>query len=265
MPAQPVSPVHDLLMIIPINTGIFNAAAKKWIEPVVAPDFRVEVHNLDKGRPAIESRWALAVNAFHVIELVRKLDEGQYAGIFISDFDRTGVDACRELVRIPVIGGFEAQALTAVALAQTFSIITLSQSLVSLDRTHARALGIAENLASVRTLDIRVDHLGDVGCVRERALDASKKAIEDDGAQAIILGCTGMLDVAPWLEIQLAKAGYPVPVLDPNRAAICHLQMLVRCGLTQSATTYPHPPGLKPGRLEELNARSEVRLASALD
>lgn len=68
--------------------------------------------------------------------------------------------------------------------------------------------------------------------------EQSKMAIQNDGAQAIVLGCTGMVDVVNAVSSELKKIGLPAPVIDPSYAAITLLQSLVRCGLSQSRLTY---------------------------
>ena len=70
----------------------------------------------------------------------------------------------------------------------------------------------------------------------------SEAAVIQDGAEAIVLGCTGMLGLAQILEKQLRERGLPVPVVDPTASAIGYLELLIRSGVTQSLLTYPSPP-----------------------
>ena len=235
-----------LLMVIPINTDQYNANAKLVVEPVLAPDVDLDVVNIDGGTPFIQSRWAISQNAPHVIERVQQAQDDGYNGVFVSDFDNCGVEPAREVVRIPVIGGFAPQVLTALSLAQTFSIITMSDSLLALDRTHVRAFGQMENLQSIRSIDMVIAQAGDDHdeLVRKVYLSALE-AIKYDGAQAIVLGCTAMIGVAAPVMKRLADDNMPAVVTDPNLVGIAYLQMLVRCGLTQSGLTYLFPENLK--------------------
>ena len=238
-----MSPRTKLLMVIPINTSRFNKAAKAYVKPVIAPGFTVDVMSIDAGFASIQSRYSLERNAEHVTALVEKIGPG-YDGVFISDFDGCGADTCREILKIPVVDGFGPQASIALTLAQTFSIITPNDTLVGLDLAHPRALGLDDSLVSVRAMDLSMAELGTHDLVMQRAFDASVLAIEHDGAQAILLGCTAMMGVARPLADLLARNGLPVPVLDPNLAGVAFLQMLVSCGLSQSALCYPTPPEL---------------------
>lgn len=235
-----------LLMVIPINTDQYNANAKRVVEPVLAPDVDLDVVSIDCGTPFIQSRWAIAQNSPHVIERVRNAEKDGYDGVFVSDFDNCGVEPAREVVRIPVIGGFAPQVLTALSLAQTFSIITMSDSLLALDRTHVRAFGQIENLRSIRSIDMVIAQAGaDHDELARKVYLRALEAIRKDGAQAIVLGCTAMIGVAEPVTKRLAEDGMEVVVTDPNLVGIAYLQMLVRCGLTQSGLTYLPPENLK--------------------
>jgi len=84
--------------------------------------------------------------------------------------------------------------------------------------------------------------LQDRNIVQERLLTRMIKAVEQDGAEAIVLGCTGMLGMAQYLSEQMTARGTPVPVVDPTAAAIGYLELLIRSRLSQSQLTYQSPP-----------------------
>lgn len=74
-------------------------------------------------------------------------------------------------------------------------------------------------------------------------------AITEDGAHAIVFGCTGMLGWADDIQAALVGAGYPgVPVVDPIPLTVRTAAALVGSGLTHSKRTYPTPPAkARPG------------------
>ena len=102
----------------------------------------------------------------------------------------------------------------------------------------ARALGITDNLASIRNVGMPVKDLKDRDKLIRHLVAESEQAITQQGAQAIILGCTGMVDVVDAVRDKLQSKGLPAPVIDPSYAAITLLQSLVRCGLSQSPLCY---------------------------
>ncbi|MCE6983569.1 racemase, partial [Pseudomonas frederiksbergensis] len=83
---------------------------------------------------------------------------------------------------------------------------------------HVAAYGQSNNFASIRAIDCPVARLSDVDVVLVKALEAGLAAVREDGAQALLLGCTGFMGVAERLSRLLEQdLGCYVPVLDPNQ------------------------------------------------
>jgi allantoin racemase len=103
------------------------------------------------------------------------------------------------------------------------------------------AKNAASRECSVRSVDIPVLELRITSGLCARSPE-SVKAIEEDGAHAILFGCTGMRGCAEGLRVALAERGYPgIPVIDPVMAAFKVAEALVDLGLTPSKRTYPTP------------------------
>jgi Asp/Glu/hydantoin racemase len=106
----------------------------------------------------------------------------------------------------------------------------------------ARQWGMANHLASVRQAGIPVEQLEDKDALKSALLAQSLKAVQDDQAEAIVLGCTGMLEVNQWLTSELeTQLGRYVPVVAPVGAAIGMLQSLMSNQLRASRITYEPP------------------------
>ena len=67
-------------------------------------------------------------------------------------------------------------------------------------------------------------------------------AVEEDGAEALIFGCTGLMGCAGAVREGLLKRGIDVPVIDPIPTAVSIAAALCRVGLSQSRLTFPTPP-----------------------
>jgi allantoin racemase len=67
--------------------------------------------------------------------------------------------------------------------------------------------------------------------------EEGRKAIELDGAEVLILGCTGMTGMAEKVSKELG-----VFVVDPLPTAIKFAETLVSLGLSHSKIAYPTPP-----------------------
>ncbi|MDH5780971.1 MAG: aspartate/glutamate racemase family protein, partial [Dehalococcoidia bacterium] len=132
--------------------------------------------------------------------------------------------------------------LCAADLAHRFSVVTVLENVVTILENRVMEVGLGSKLASVRFINIPVLDLTDVKKLTRALVDESIKAIAEDGAHAIVLGCTGMLGVADDLSDALKKKGYGVPVIYPVAVAVKYLEMLIALGLKQSKKTYMPPP-----------------------
>ncbi|WP_250656226.1 aspartate/glutamate racemase family protein [Alkalimarinus coralli] len=238
MPKDTIENKKKIKVIIPIVPTQVIDEVKQEVEQVLAPDFSADYINVKSGTCFIESRYAEFLNTADIIKLSQQAEKDGFDAIFIDCFGSPGVSVVRELVDIPVLGGFDGAVLMAMSIAQRFSIITVVPSVDSMLESQARDLGITGNLASIRNVNIPVKDLSDKTKLIKHLLEQSKQAITSDGAEAIVLGCTGMLDVVTAVADGLKEMKLPAPVIDPTFAAICTLQSLVRCGLSQSRLTY---------------------------
>jgi len=230
---------YRIRIIVPANTTDFNDRIRNAVSSVIPPDFELDVKNISSGTPSIENRCCIVENSLAVLQLARKTEQEGYDGIFVTDFDYCGVEACREAVSIPVIGGFRASAFTAMMLSKRFAIVTVLESVVAMQLEHVNSFGIEDNFVGIHPIKCPVNELKDINVVRKKVFEQSLKAIRLEGAESIILGCTGFIDIADAVSDMLTEEiGSYVPVIDPNKVAVGYLAMLVRSGLYQSRLSY---------------------------
>jgi len=229
-------------IVAPVITDQFNRAIEEEARQFIDADSIIEIENIQHGAASIESAYDEALNIPDVLKMVLQAERDGFDAVFIDCFGDPGVDAAREVVSIPVVGGFQPAILTACLLTHYFSIITVLPSVLPLLRVLIRKQGIGENVASIRSVNIAVLDLSDSEALRNSLASEAEKAVHEDGAEGIVLGCTGMLGLARSLEAELAGRGISMPVVDPTGAAIGFLQSLHRNALCHSKRTYPFPP-----------------------
>lgn len=229
-------------IIAPVSTARFNQTIEEEVRRFAPSDAEIDVENIPKGAASIESAYDEALNAPHIVEAAVRAERQGFDAVFVDCFGDPGVEAARERVSIPVVGGFQPAVLTARLLTDRFSIITVLQNVVPVLRTLIRKQGMERNIASIRCVNIAVLDLTDAESLENTLASEAEKAIHKDGAEGIVLGCTGMLGLAGALEEALAARGPEVPVVDPTGAAMGFLQTLVRNALCHSKLTYPNPP-----------------------
>ena len=99
-------------------------------------------------------------------------------------------------------------------------------------------------MASVRSVNIPPDVEalleGKEDEVFSKLTDAGMKAIEEDGADVIVLGSTTMHQAAEHLTENL-----PCPVINPGPTAVKIAEAIVELGLTHSKVAFPTPGTLQ--------------------
>jgi allantoin racemase len=209
-----------------------GAAAKA----AASPGVEVTTVNPDYGPASIEGYFD---EAFSVPGLIEEIGKARDADAFvIACFDDTGLEPARCATPAPVIGIGEAAFHMASLIAAKFSVVTtLSRSIVPIEHNLAK-YGLLSRCARVRAAEVPVLALEEPGSDARRAIEMEiEQALTHDGAEAIVLGCAGMTDLAHDLE---RKAG--VPVLDGVACAVSLAESLVRLGLkTSKRRTYAAP------------------------
>jgi len=200
------------------------------------------VVSLAQGPASVECRYDEAIATPDVLRQVKKAEQEGFDAVIVDCFGDVGVKAAREIAEIPVIGPGESSMLLAVALGQRFSVITVLRNLLPVVYETAEVLGLHRKLASVRYVDIPVLEVMDRERLKKALLREMLEALEKDGAQVLVLGCTGMSGVTSELSQRLRERGYDVPIVDPSGAALKFAEALVKMGLKQSKLTYMKPP-----------------------
>ena len=73
----------------------------------------------------------------------------------------------------------------------------------------------------------------------DAAVTEAIAAIEEDGAEVILLGCSAAFWMQPFLQKRLLEIGWDVPVLEGARAAIEVAKTLVDLGVDARGLAFP--------------------------
>lgn len=231
-----------LTVVVPLISDQFTDHVREEVSHWVSVDTKVDVVRIRRGPASIESEYDEALAAPGILdEVARAAEEGADA-VFITCFGDPAVHAARELVDIPVVGGFEPAMLTALPLGEQVGIVTVLPNVVPMIRSLIRRYAIADRCRSVRVVDIPVLSLDDPESLLDRLHAQAQEAVATGEADVIVLGCTGMIGVAAKLQARLSAEGTFIPVVDPTGAALLWLECQVRLGLRPSRATYMPPP-----------------------
>ncbi|MCE1236790.1 MAG: aspartate/glutamate racemase family protein [Hyphomicrobiales bacterium] len=234
-------------LVNPNTTRSMTEKAADAARAVAAPGTEIRADESAFGPVSIEGPWD---GAMAVPGLLARIEEAIAAGVdahVIACFDDTGLDAARALSPKPVIGIGEAAAHMATLVAERFTVVTtLSRSIATLEANLVR-YGLAARCAKVRAAEVPVLDLEDPASdACGRISEEIARALVEDRAEAIVLGCAGMTDLARRLS-QI----HGVPVIDGVASAVTLAEGLVRMGISTSkvggwATPRPKPWGGPP-------------------
>ena len=193
-----------------------STACSAGIDAAIAP-FRfsggpeLDVVTMADGPPAIYSwhDWHAAV-----APMCRLVAAETAAAFVVACASDPGIEAVRAATDRPVFGVFRAAIAAAAARTERFGIIAIVEASKARHMLALRAMGLESRLAGEVALNATMDELLDPVLTRARLI-ASARALATAGAEAIVLGCTGMAHH----RAAIAKAA-GVPVVEPCQAGV---------------------------------------------
>lgn len=230
-----------IAVINPNTTTSMTATIADAARRVAAAGTEITAITSSMGPVSIEGYYD---EAFALPGLLREIAAAERTGAqaaVIACFDDTGLDAARAMATIPVIGICEAALATAAFIAKRFTVVTtMERSRVPIEEL-AHRYGMAGR-ARIRAANIAVLALEDPNSgARDRLRNEIVRAIGEDNAEAIVLGCAGMADLARTLQ-----AEFGMPVIDGVGAAVKQAEALVALGLATSKRGAYAAPVAKP-------------------
>ena len=196
-------------------------------------EVQLVVVNIPHGPDSMESAYDEAIAAPYILQQVVSAETEGCDAVVIDCAADPALRAAREISELPVVSAGEASYHAAMMVAGKFSVITVLPTTANEISDHLRMYEFSSRVASVRSANVPVLALEDEQEAEEHLYAAARKAIDEDGAQAIVLGCTGMMAMRDSLEKRLG-----VPVIEPYLAAIQFAASLVRMKLRQRRLSY---------------------------
>lgn len=231
-----------IFVINPNTSVIMTDHMREELVRIKRPDTELTVVCPDKGPDTIESAYDEAFAIPPTLDLVKKANQEGYDAVILACFSDPGLEAAKEISQIPVIGIEESSLHMAAMLGAKFSVMTPRKQRIPSKTEHVHMRGLEHFLASVRSLDLSVAETdADPEKTKRRVFEVAKKAVEEDGAEVIILGCAGMAGYAPEIEKKLN-----VKVVDPSAVALKVAEAMVDLGLAHSKVGLFSAPPEKP-------------------
>lgn len=223
--------------INPNTTPEMTENIGRQVRRYTSNDVEVEAVSPERGPESIESYYDDFLAVPGVLEEVMTA-EPEVDAFINACWGDPGIDACREVTAKPVVGIAEASMYVANMLGAEFSVATILPRARDFIEERVHTTGLWGQCASVRCTDLTVVETEETREAATEALyDAAERAVEEDGAEVVCLGCAGMGGLDEPLEARL-----PVPVIDSVAAAGVITEGMVRLGkATSKVMTYKQP------------------------
>ena len=235
-----------VMYLNPVGTPDYDGVFADMARGVKLPGTEVHVTSLkptDGAFTHIEYRSYEAVVSTGIVRAARAAAAEGFDALAIGCFYDTALLDAREVSGDMVVTAPCSAALEiAASLANRFGIIVGRQKWVHQMHATVRDNGMADRLSGFYSVELGVTDFQTDHDVTERLLTAAgKKAVEEDYAEALILGCT--LEVG--FHDRLAQA-LGVPVIDPSIAALKRAEYAAelkrKCGWKPSRRWSCEPP-----------------------
>jgi allantoin racemase len=230
----------DIRLLTPIITkGLRNLDE---VRPLERDDLKISHSLLDVGPSSIESEFDEALAAPDTIRVAIEAEDAGANAVIIDCMGDPGINACREAVSIPVLGAGQTAMHLANMLGHRFSFVTVLDRIKPMIDKIIGSYGLSQKYASFQSIDVPVLELAhDISALNAALSEKAIVSIEEDGADVIILGCTGFFGCADAIRATLLEAGYDVPVIDPIPVAVHMAEALIKSGLSHSKVSSPAP------------------------
>lgn len=202
-------------------------------------DVELSMECLTETKVYVDSAFDVVMAGPEIVTRAIQAEKDGYDAVVIYCFSDPALDACREALNIPVVGGGQASCLVSMMVGRQSGILITDKHRMSEKMAFRYQTGLLpDNIRSIHSVDL---HAVDVWKERKKTVEilykASKDLMEQDGVQVIILGCLSFLGLAEPLEQMLH-----VPVIDSAKAAVSMAESLVRQKLFTSKEAYAFPP-----------------------
>ena len=230
-------------IINPNTTAAFTLLSLHAGRAVAAPGTELIAGQPAFGTPSVECSVDEAVATAGIVAEVLAGEAAGIDGYVIACFGDTGLEAAREAAAGPVVGMTEAALYAAALIAPVFSIVTLPRRTRIFAERALWHAGLERRCVSIRAIDVDVlDCEDETAQVFDAFATEARKAIVEDHAEAILLGCAGLEPLVKRLGADLG-----VPIIEGVAAAVKWVEGLISLKLLTSKTGawgYPAPKSM---------------------
>lgn len=206
------------------------------LEEYTAPDTQLAMVCPQSSGVELNSALDVVLAAPEIVQLAADGQNAGFDAVVLYCFSDPVIDACREALRIPVIGGAQASCLAALNVCRSFGVILADEARLPEKKLFLRTLGVSpERIGQIAAVNLNgISPWADRETTFKKLLACGQKMMRETHTEAIVLGCLSFL----WLAEPLSRV-LGIPVIDPAVAAVTTAESIVRQRLFTSKVSYP--------------------------
>ncbi len=205
-----------ILYIDPVGVEVV-AEGHQFLSSQKQEETDLTMVTLPRGPEHLEYRYYEALVLVDILHLVKEAERQGFDAAVIGCFYDVGLQAAREIAEsMVVVAPCEASVHIASKLGDRFSIVVGRRKWIPEMKENIVSYGMKDRLASFKSVDLGVleFHQDELETAR-RFRQVGREAVERDGAEVLILGCTATYGFYRELQEELN-----VPVIDPMIASL---------------------------------------------
>lgn len=206
------------------------------LEEYTAPDTQLAMVCPQNSGVELNSALDVVLAAPEIVQLAADGQNAGFDAVILYCFSDPVIDACREALRIPVIGGAQASCLAALNVCRSFGVILADEARLPEKKLFLRTLGVSpERIGQIAAVNLNgISPWADRETTFKKLLACGQKMMRETHTEAIVLGCLSFLGLAEPLSRVLG-----IPVIDPAVAVVTTAESIVRQRLFTSKVSYP--------------------------
>ncbi|MVT14255.1 MAG: hydantoin racemase [Euryarchaeota archaeon] len=214
---------RKILWIDPVVSNIFDESMKDYLNSIKHEDTILDVVSLNNGPKHLEYQFYEALVGFDILNNIKIAEKNGYDAAIIGCFYDPFLSEAREISDIVVTAPAESSMAIAISLGHKFSIIVGRKKWIPQMEENLIKYGLRDRLASFKYINMGVlDFQVKKEETERRLINAGKEAIEKDGAEVLILGCTAQFGFYKKMQEKLG-----IPVIDPSVASLKYAEFLI--------------------------------------
>jgi allantoin racemase len=234
-------------VIIPLPSDERTVANRRAQLPgeFLRPGFEVEFVPVKNSCAYSDSYHDMLLMDMLICEAGLKAEQEGYAAVCIDTVSDSGLYALRSRLTIPVLGPGQVAFHIAAMLGHKFAVVTMRDEWFHLYKKTLTEYRLWDKVASLRSIKTRSSDVEELFTGKEDVIfgkleQESLNAINEDGADVIVLGSTTMHRSHSYLKERL-----PVPVINPGLVMYKLCEVFLELDLSHSKTAFPSPHVLK--------------------